>query len=301
MIYTVTLNPSLDYIIKVDRFQFGRVNRASSETIRAGGKGINVSLMLQTFNVDNRALGFIAGFTGRQIRESMKAAGCTTGFVELEHGFSRVNVKMNSMGETEINGAGPTVSVEEMGKMIDRIAEMVREDDTIVLSGSIPQSLPQDTYEQILEKIDTDVVNVVVDTNGNILRRLLCFHPFLIKPNLQELSEMFSCPLKEYDEIVGCAHHLQEEGARNVLVSMGEDGAILVTENGQVFSAPAPKGEVVDSTGAGDAMIAGFLAGYLERGSLVDGFYMGLVTASATVFREGLATREEVRQLEQVQ
>lgn len=296
MIYTVTFNPSLDYSIRIDNFKTGDLNRTSYEEVRVGGKGVNVSIVLHDLGVDNVALGFIAGFTGDQIESGMQQLGCTTSFIHLPHGFSRINVKLAGREEnpTEMNGMGPAVSAEEYEQFMVRLRQMLKAGDTLVLSGSIPASMPQDTYERILEEVDTDKICVVVDTSSSLLRHTLPYRPFLIKPNLAELSELFGRDLTKYDDIVGCAKHLQEEGARNVLVSMGAEGAILVTEEGQVFSAPAPDGDLVDTIGAGDSMVAGFLAGYMERGSMVDGFAKGIAAGSATAYKNGLATEEEI-------
>lgn len=299
MIYTVTFNPSLDYSIRIDDFKTGMLNRTSYEEIRVGGKGINVSIVLTSLGVENVALGFIAGFTGDQIETGMQNLGCKTDFVHLPHGFSRINVKLSGEQETEMNGMGPAVSAKTVDQFMLRLQRMLKPGDTLVLSGSIPHSMPQDIYERILETIDTKQIRVVVDTSSNLLRRTLAFHPFLIKPNLMELGELFERSLVDYDDIVGCAKHLQEEGACNVLVSMGSEGAILVTEEGQVFSAPAPAGNLVDSIGAGDSMVAGFLAGYMERNSMVDGFAKGIAAGSATAYKAGLATREEIAAIAQ--
>ena len=298
MIYTVTFNPSLDYSIGIKDFQEGALNRANFEEIRVGGKGINVSIVLTSLGIDNIALGFIAGFTGEQIQKGMEQLGCKTNFIMLPQGFSRINVKMLSDQETEMNGMGPAVSAEECEQFMVRL-NVLKPGDTLILSGSIPQSMPQDMYERILETIDTDQVHVIVDTSSEMLRRTLPYHPHLIKPNLIELSELFGHDLSAYDDIVGCAKHLQEEGACNVLVSMGSEGAILVTEEGQVFSAPAPSGKLVDSIGAGDSMVAGFVAGYMERGSMVDAFAKGLAAGSATAYKKGLATSEEIAAIAQ--
>lgn len=296
MIYTVTFNPSLDYSMHIEDFKTGLLNRTSYEEIRVGGKGINVSIVLNDLGIENVALGFVAGFTGDQIESGMRQHGCTTNFIHLPRGFSRINVKLASSADqlTEMNGMGPAVSPEECEQFMMRLKRSLKDGDTLVLSGSIPSSMPQDMYERILETVDTDKVCVIVDTSSNLLRRTLPFRPFLIKPNLIELSELFGRALTEYDDIVGCAKHLQEEGARNVLVSMGGEGAILVTEEGQVFSAPTPDGDLVDTIGAGDSMVAGFLAGYMERGSMVDGFAKGIAAGSATAYTHGLATEEEI-------
>lgn len=306
MIYTVTFNPSLDYSIRIDDFAFGGLNRIGEEAIRVGGKGINVSIVLNSLGIENTALGFVAGFTGEHIEEEMKRLGCATQFTQLPEGFSRINVKLNKVSEpqTEMNGQGPSVSPKECHQFIDRLQRTIKAGDSLILSGSIPRSMPRDMYERILEIIDTEHVLVIVDTNSDLLRRTLPYHPFLIKPNLIELGEIFGRTLTEYDDIVGCAMHLQEEGARNVLVSMGANGAILVTEDGQVFSSPAPKTddlalELVDVNGAGDAMVAGFLAGYLDRHSMVDGFAKGLAAGSATVYTAGLADEKQINLIAQ--
>lgn len=298
MIYTVTFNPSLDYTMRIENFQTGALNRTNYEEIRVGGKGVNVSIVLTSLGVPNVALGFIAGFTGDQIESGMKQLGCETNFIRLPNGFSRINVKLQEEQETEMNGMGPAVSSDDCDQFMMRM-KMLHPGDILVLSGSIPTSMPQDMYEKILDIIDTDQIRVIVDTSSNLLRRTLAYRPFLIKPNLSELGEMFGRSLVEYDDIVGCARHLQEEGARNVLVSMGSAGAILVTQDGQVFSAPAPSGNLVDSIGAGDSMVAGFIAGYLERNSMVDGFAKGLAAGSATAYKQGLATGEEITAIAQ--
>lgn len=294
MIYTVTFNPSLDYSIGIDNFKAGTLNRTNFEEVRVGGKGVNVSIVLTSLGVENIALGFVAGFTGEQIEAGMQQLGCKTDFIHLPQGFSRINIKMQSGGETEMNGMGPVVTQEQTEQFLMRIRRRVKPGDILVLAGSIPRTMPKDIYEQILDIIDTDQIKVVVDTSSNLLRRTLAYHPFLIKPNLTELGEMFERTLVEYDDIVCCARHLQEEGARNVLVTMGLGGAILVTEDDQIFSVPKSDDELVDSIGAGDSVVAGFLAGYLERNSMVDGFGKGLAAGNATASKQGLATGEEI-------
>ena len=298
MIYTVTFNPSLDYSIQVDHFQIGQLNRITQESIHVGGKGVNVSIVLSRMGVPNVALGFIAGFTGEQIQAGMIQQNCNTDFITLPSGFSRINVKLSSGIETEINGRGPVIEENEFQQLMIRI-EKLKAGDTLVLAGSVPTSLAQDSYEQILDKIDTNKIRVIVDATSFLLRRTLPYRPFLIKPNLQELSELFSRPLTEFDDIVCCAKHLQEEGARNVLVSMGAHGALLVSEDGHVFSAPAPEGDVVDTIGAGDSMVAGFIAGFMERGSYVDAFRKGIAAGSATAFTAGLATAAQITEIGQ--
>ena len=298
MIYTVTFNPSLDYSISVPNFQYGDVNRVDGESLHVGGKGINVSIMLNRMGMPNTALGFVAGFTGEQIAKGMEELGCDTDFILLPSGFSRINVKIASDIETEINGQGPIISEGEFNQLMVRIGRL-RPNDTLVLAGSIPPSLPADSYEQILDKVDTQTVKVIVDTTSFLLRRTLAYKPFLIKPNLQELSELFGRHLTDSADIISCAQHLQEEGARNVMVSMGAHGALLVTEEGHIMEAPAPKGDVVDTIGAGDSMIAGFIAGYAERNSCVDGFRKGIAAGSATAFTSGLATAAQIYEISQ--
>ena len=298
MIYTVTFNPSLDYSVHVDNLQLGRLNRMTSESIHVGGKGINVSIVLTRMGVPNVALGFIAGFTGEQIQNGMNELGCDTDFIQLPSGFSRINIKLSNGEETEINGAGPGISKEDFDQLMIRINRL-KPGDTLVLAGSTPTSLPQNIYEHILDYVDTKTVRVIVDTTSYLLRRTLPYRPYLIKPNLIELGELFDRPLDEYDDIVCCAQHLQEEGARNVLVSMGSHGALLLTEDGHIMEAPAPAGDVVDTIGAGDSMVAGFIAGYMERGSYVDAFRKGIAAGSATTFTEGLATAAQISEIAQ--
>ncbi len=298
MIYTVTFNPSLDYSVHVDNLQIGRLNRMTGESIHVGGKGINVSIVLTRMGVPNVALGFIAGFTGEQIESGMAELNCKTDFIRLPSGFSRINIKLTSGIETEINGAGPVIQKEDYDQLMIRINRL-KAGDTLVLAGSIPISLPQDIYEQILDHVDTNKIRVIVDATSYLLRRTLPYRPYLIKPNLIELGELFGRPLKEYDDIVCCAQHLQEEGARNVLVSMGAHGALLLTEDGHIMEAPAPEGDVIDTIGAGDSMVAGFIAGYLERESYVDAFRKGIAAGSATAFTAGLATAAQISEIGQ--
>lgn len=294
MIYTVTFNPSLDYSIQVNQFQVGQLNRMNQESIQVGGKGINVSIVLTRMGIPNVALGFTAGFTGEYIEKGMDELGCHTDFIRLPEGFSRINVKMTSGVETEINGQGPVIHEDEFKQLMIRISQM-KTGDTLVLAGSVPPSLPQDIYEKILDQIDTNHIQVVVDASSYLLRRTLAYRPFLIKPNLQELGELFGRQqLTDFEDIICCARHLQEEGARNVLVSMGSQGALLVTEGDHIFSAPAPEGDVVDTIGAGDSMVAGFLAGYQESNSFVDAFRKGIAAGSATAFTAGLATAAQI-------
>ncbi len=296
MIYTVTFNPSLDYIVKVSSFQLGTVNRTESEKILSGGKGINVSIVLKNLGIDSVALGFIAGFTGAQIERGVKAFGCKTDFIQMQNGLSRINVKLKAKEESEINGQGPKICESDLQKMFDQIAQLA-DNDILVLAGSIPNTLPADIYENILSRIQDKNIKAVVDATGNLLVNVLKYHPFLIKPNNHELGEIFGVQLKNEEEIIFYAKKLQEKGAQNVLISMAGDGAILITDNGTVFRSQAPKGVVRNSVGAGDSMVAGFLAGYLPNQDIQKAFKTGVATGSASAFSEELATKDEVEAL----
>jgi len=296
MIYTVTFNPSLDYIVKVSSFQLGTVNRTESEKILSGGKGINVSIVLKNLGIDSVALGFIAGFTGAQIERGVKAFGCKTDFIQMQNGLSRINVKLKAKEESEINGQGPKICESDLQKMFDQIAQLA-DNDILVLAGSIPNTLPADIYENILSRIQEKNIKAVVDATGKLLVNVLKYHPFLIKPNNHELGEIFGVQLKNEEEIIFYAKKLQEKGAQNVLISMAGDGAILITDNGTVFRSPAPKGVVRNSVGAGDSMVAGFLAGYLPNQDIQKAFKTGVATGSASAFSEELATKDEVEAL----
>lgn len=293
MIYTVTFNPSLDYIVSVDNFTLGKVNRTSKELIYPGGKGINVSLVLQNLGMESTALGFTAGFTGREIESALKEWGCFTDFIRIPQGLSRINLKLRSNEESEINGQGPEISKEALEALYQKLDAMQPE-DVLVLAGSIPSSMPDSSYEQILARVQNKKVRTVVDATGNLLVNVLKYHPFLIKPNNHELEEIFKVPMDSRDTIVAHAKKLQEMGAENVLISMAGDGAILVSADGEVYASEAPKGKVVNSVGAGDSMVAGFITGYLRSHSYETAFHMGICTGSASAFSERLATQEEV-------
>lgn len=293
MIYTMTFNPALDYIIQVDGYQPGQVNRAQSEKILPGGKGINVSIVLHNLGIENTALGFSAGFTGGEIQRLLAGMGCRTEFISLDAGMSRINVKLKTGEETEINGQGPKISPAALEALYQKLAGL-QDGDYLVLAGSVPADLPDAIYCEIMQRLADKKLHFVVDAVNELLLNVLPYHPFLIKPNHHELGELFGRVLQTEDEIVGCAKQLQTQGARNVLVSLGGDGGILVTESGEVLKSPAPKGKLVNSTGAGDSMVAGFLAGYLESGSYRHAFLMGLAAGSASAFSENLATRDEV-------
>jgi 1-phosphofructokinase len=296
MIYTVTFNPSLDYIVTVKDFKQGVVNRTDEEIIFPGGKGINVSIVLKNLGFDSVALGFTAGFTGVEIAEKVKEHGCKTDFIHVNSGISRINVKLKSDEESEINGQGPMISKEALDKLMTKL-DQLNEEDILVLAGSIPSSLPEDIYENILKRLESQKIRVVVDATKDLLLNVLKYHPFLIKPNNHELGEMFGVVLNTNEEIIAHAKKLKDMGARNVLISMAGDGAIFITEDDQVHVCKAPKGKVVNSVGAGDSMVAGFLAGYLETNDLLKAFKMGVATGSASAFSEELAKKEEVQKL----
>lgn len=296
MIYTVTFNPSLDYIVSVDNFTLGRVNRTRKEIIYPGGKGINVSMVLQNLGYQSCALGFMAGFTGREIARLLEVNGVESDFIHVDEGLSRINVKLRSNEESEINGQGPAIKKRDIALLYEKL-DRIQDGDILVLAGSIPEVMPDDIYMDIMRYLQTKDVRIVVDATKDLLVNVLPYHPFLIKPNNHELGEIFGVELKTTEEIVTYAKKLQEKGARNVLISMAGDGAILLTEDGQIFQSLPPKGKVLNSVGAGDSMVAGFLAGYLENQDYEYAFYMGVCTGSASAFSESLATRDEVAEL----
>ena len=296
MIYTVTFNPSLDYIVDVTDFKTGVVNRTTGEKIFAGGKGINVSMVLKNLGMSNTSLGFTAGFTGNEIKRLLAKKGVDTDFIEVEDGISRINVKLRSNEESEINGQGPVITEDNIKKLYEKL-DCLKESDVLVLAGSIPDVMPSSMYMDIMKHLEGRGINIVVDATRNLLTNVLPYKPFLIKPNNHELGEIFGVEITDKDDVIKYAKKLQEQGARNVLVSMAGDGAVLVTEDGQEFKANAPKGKLKNSVGAGDSMVAGFLAGYLAKGDYAEAFKMGLCTGSASAFSDQLATREEVEQV----
>lgn len=296
MIYTVTFNPSLDYLVRVNDFKLGVVNRSTSEAITAGGKGINVSMVLKNLGVDSVALGFVAGFTGNEIERKIKAHGCTTNFIHIEEGLSRINIKLKSGEETEINGQGPHILHHDRHELFEQLNQLDN-GDILVLAGSIPNTLPEDTYQEIIKMLIGKDIKVVVDATKDLMLKVLRYHPFLIKPNKHELGEMFGVDLTTQAEVIQYAKKLQQLGARNVLISMAAEGAILICEDEKVYQRPAPKGKVVNSVGAGDSMVAGFITGYLRGNDFEEAFKMGIATGSASAFSEKLATKEEVAQL----
>lgn len=296
MIQTITFNPSLDYIVKVDNLTLGRVNRTSTEEIYAGGKGINVSIVLKNLGIESNVLGFIAGFTGEEIQKKVNEFGCKTDFIKLNQGLSRINIKVKSDEESEINGGGPHINKEEINQLFCKVDEL-KDGDILVLAGSIPSSLPDNIYEEIMESVNNKSIKIIVDATGDLLVNVLKYKPFLIKPNTHELEEIFKVDLKTEEDIIIYAKKLQDKGAQNVLISMAGDGAILITSTGEVIKSGVPNGIVKNSVGAGDSMVAGFIAGYLNKENLQEAFKMGVATGSASAFSDGLATRDKVLEL----
>lgn len=299
MIYTVTFNPSLDYYVKVNNLKSGIVNRTSTEYITVGGKGLNVSLALKELGNPSYALGFVAGFTGRAIDEKVSALGLEHEFLEVE-GQSRINVKIKSTTETDINGPGALVTEDDVARLTKRLKALLKDGDWLIICGSVPPPLDDRTYENLLKKIKTvKNINVVVDACGGLLTNTLKYRPFLIKPNIFELSEIFGLKtLPNTKEIPACARTLQKQGARNVIVSMGSDGAVMVTETDQAMYVRAARGQLVNSVGAGDSMIAGFIHEYLASGNYFSALNFATAAGSACAFTQHLATREQIEYIE---
>lgn len=296
MIYTVSFNPSLDYVLDVPDFATGRVNRASYENIMPGGKGINVSIVLSNLGVENKALGFIAGFTGETLKRLLEKKGINTDFILLEDGMTRINVKLRAEEETEVNGKGPSIKEVHISSLYEKLGYL-DEDDILVLAGSIPDSMPKSAYMDIMKLLEDKNIKIVVDATNDLLMNVLPYKPFMIKPNNHELGEIFKVEIKTKDDVIKYGKKLMDKGARNVLVSMAKDGAVLLAEDGRIYQSEAPKGELKNSVGAGDSMVAGFIAGYMEGGSYERAFQMGVCTGSASAFSEELATRQEVMEL----
>jgi 1-phosphofructokinase len=296
MIYTVTFNPCLDYAVHVENFTVGTINRTQTEDIYPGGKGINVSIVLQNLGIENTALGFIGSFTGTQIEKIMKNRGCHTDFIEVEKGFSRINVQIMSKEETAINGQGCNISEQNITALFKKL-DALKDGDMLVLAGSIPNTLPSDIYENIMERLQEKQIRIIVDATQDLLLNVLKFHPFLIKPNHHELGDMFHRTLNNDDEITEYALKLKEMGAQNVLVSMAAKGAILVCEDGQVYKMLPPNGKVVNSVGAGDSMVAGFITGYQKTKDYKEALKMGIATGSASAFLPWLAEMKDVEKL----
>lgn len=296
MIFTVTFNPSLDYIVRVDEMRLGTINRTNYEQLLPGGKGINVSIVLGNLGHPSRALGFSAGVTGVALEKLLADAGVDADLVHVKEGFTRINAKVKAVEETELNGQGPRIAPEDVDALFSKL-DVLGQDDTLVISGSVPNTLPSDMYEQVMERLAGRGVRIVVDAERDLLTRVLPYLPFLVKPNNHELGDIFGVTLKTRDEVVPYARRMQEMGAQNVLVSMAGEGGVLVAADGQVYQSPAAKGTVVNSVGAGDSCVAGFLAGLMETGSYQTAFRMGLAAGSASAFSDHLATRPEVEDL----
>lgn len=301
MVYTVTFNPALDYVMHMEGpVEPGVTNRSTKEEFHYGGKGINVSIILNNLGIDNVALGFIAGFTGHAIDRGIRRKGIQTDFIELEGGISRINVKLKGDAETEINAQGPRISHDDI-ELLYKKTDAIKEGDCIVLAGSIPSSVPDDVYEKILQRIADKDVMKVVDATGELLRKVLPYHPFLIKPNMSELHELSGRDIRTDEDIIRTAAELQEQGARNVLVSKGAKGAILIPEKGEPLKIGVPEGKIVNTVGAGDSMVAGFLTGYMQTGSYKKALCLGTAAASATAISEGLGEKTTImRQLEYI-
>ena len=296
MIYTVTFNPSIDYIVTVDDLQLGLVNRTSEELMFPGGKGINVSMVLSNLGFENTALGFLAGFTGDSVQRMLEENGVNADFIKVKEGITRINVKIRAQQESEINGMGPAIKKEDIDALYKKL-DTLKNGDILVLAGSIPSVMPETMYSDIMAHLQDKDIKIVVDATKDLLLNVLKYKPFFVKPNNHELGEIYGVELKTREDVVPYAQKMQKEGARNVLVSMAGEGAVLVAEDGQVYMSPCPKGKVKNSVGAGDSMVAGFIAGYMETGSYKEALRKGLLTGSASAFSDNLATKDEVEEL----
>lgn len=296
MIYTVTLNPSIDYIVHLDRLDTGITNRTTSEEYYCGGKGINVSCVLAELDLESTVFGFIAGFTGDAIEKGIRNDKIVTDFIRLENRNSRINIKIKADEETEINCQGPYINSNELERLLNKI-DRITSGDTIVIAGNIPNTMPDDVYEKILERIKDKDVRIIVDATKALLLNSLKYKPFLIKPNRQELSEIFEAEIKSEDDIKKYAKKLQAMGAKNVLISLGQDGAMLIDEFGNRHKAGVIKEKVINTVGSGDSMVAGFIAGYEKTEDYQYALKLGSVCGNATAFLSGLATKEKINEL----
>ncbi len=294
MIYTVTLNPALDYVMKVGNIRYDDINRSESEEIYYGGKGINVSVILTRLGVENKALGFVGGFTGEKLYEMLKKDGIDCDFNILKNGYTRINVKIKAQTELDVNAQGPAIDEEDIALLLEKL-DGIKQGDFLVLAGSIPNTLPDDIYERILSRLDGRGINFVVDATGDLLKNVLKYKPFLIKPNHHELGDLFGVETKTEQDIVFYAKKLQEMGARNVLVSRAKDGATLIDEQKNVTTFGNVEGELVNSVGCGDSMVGGFLAGWIEKGDYSYALKLGAACGNATAFSQELATADEIK------
>lgn len=299
MVYTITLNPALDYVMKVGSLRYDDINRSKSEQIYYGGKGINVSVVLSRLGTENRALGFVAGFTGEEIERMLKADNIDCDFNHLKSGLTRVNVKIKADTELDINANGPDVSEAEIEELLTKLDD-IKEGDVLVLAGAVPKNLPSDVYEKILQRLSGRGVKFVVDATGELLLKVLKFKPFLVKPNHHELGDLFSVTTKTDEEIEIYAKKLQQMGASNVLVSRGSDGAMLIDEFGAVKKIGNAKGTLINSVGCGDSMVAGFVAGFLQKGDYEHALRLGAACGNATAFSEGLAEKKDIEKIYQI-
>ena len=296
MVYTITLNPALDYVMKVGKLRYDDINRSKSEEIYYGGKGINVSVILTRLGVHNKALGFVAGFTGRKLEQMLVDEGIDCDFNRLSNGQTRINVKIKADTELDVNASGPDISEDDIKDLMDKL-DYIGEDDYLVLAGSIPSTLPDDIYERILSRLQSRGVNFIVDATGDLLKKALPYKPFLVKPNHHELGDLFGVETKTEEDIVKYARKVQEMGARNVLVSRAKDGATLIDENSNVTTFANVDGELVNSVGCGDSMVAGFLAGYINKKDYAYALKLGAACGNATAFSEELATADEIKKV----
>ena len=298
MIYTITFNPALDYITQVKNFKIGEINRTKTETILPGGKGLNVSIVLKNLGIENTALGFVAGFTGEELIRKIESQGVKTDFVKVEKGITRINIKISSMNEniieeTALNGMGPQITNDDTKTLMEKIQNMTAE-DIVILSGSIPQNISTDIYDKICKSLSEKEITFIVDSTQELLMNVLKYHPFLIKPNREELEETLNCKISTKEDIVNAAKELKKMGAQNVLVSLGNDGALLLTKEYETYYSKAPKGQVVNTVGSGDSMVAGFLAGYYQTQDYEYALKTGVAAGSASAFSIRLATKRDV-------
>ena len=293
MVYTITFNPALDYVLHMDKFIRGEVNRTLSEDIQIGGKGINVSCVLTALGIENTSLGFISGFTGDYLKKTAENMGLKTDFITLEQGLTRINIKIKESYETDINAAGPVITDRDISKLYEK-TDMLKMGDILVLAGSVPASLSQNIYESVMKRLDGRGIKFVVDSTKDLLLNVLKYRPLLVKPNKHELGELFGVDVKTHDDVVKYAMELKRLGALNVLVSLAGDGAFLAAENNECYNIKAVKGKTINSVGAGDSMVAGFLAGLYESSDYQYALKLGAAAGTATAFSEGLATKEKI-------